>query len=92
MHDEPRMGAQVRVPASGSRHAGQVPATVDVVEPDLDAGRDAGACAQRCDVDRVLGRGGVRSDGEGAGDRVLHGRRYSRLNWDGLSYPTRLPT
>src|ERR1700716_1969851 len=90
MHDEPWMGAHVRIPAAGSGHAGQVPATVDAVEPDLDAARDAGACTQRRDVDGALGRGGARPDGEGAGDGVVRGHSPAgRSSSRGTSPPSR---
>ena len=71
MHEEPRMCAQVRVPVAGSGHAGDVPATVDVVNPHLDAPRGAGACAQCRDVDRALDRSGLWSDVERVRDGVV---------------------
>ena len=71
MHEEPRMGAHVRVPAAGSGHAGQIPPTVDAVHPDLNAARMPLPCTQCRDVDRALGRGGVRPDVEGVGDGVV---------------------
>lgn len=39
---------------------------VDAVEPDFDVSRGAAARAQCRDLDGVLGRGGIRSDGQRA--------------------------